>query len=270
MRYREKNLQRTTSGPASLNRFVIWPLLVVLLLGACSSSQVNKEDRESERRKAAESNTALGMEYMDRGQYEVAFGKLKKAIAEDPDYAPGHTVLAVLYERLGEMEMAGKHYKKAYEVDPKDGDVNNNYGIYLCKNGKSGEAVEHFRIALDDPFYSSPEVALANAGSCELGAGNIPEADDYLRQALKFDPAFPDALLTMSRLNYLENSYLRARAFMQRYETTASHTASSLLLAFKIEMSLHDEKAERKYMQALETNFSESEQAAEARRLSGR
>jgi type IV pilus assembly protein PilF len=270
MRHSETNLKRAIQGLASLNRSVIPPLLVVLLLGACSSSQVDKEDRESERRKAAESNTSLGLEYMDRGQYEVAFGKLKKAIAEDPDYAPGHTVLAVLYERLGENEMAGKHYKKAYEVDPKDGDVNNNYGIYLCKTGKTGEAVDHFRTALEDPFYNSPEVALTNAGSCELGAGNIPEADDFLRQALKIDPAFPDALLSMSRLNYRENSYLRARAFIQRYESSASHTASSLLLAFKIELALHDKRAQGKYMQALETNFSESEQAAEARRLSGK
>ena len=269
MRYRETKLKKTTPAQACLNRTVTW-LLVVLFIGACSSGQVNRENREGERRKAAESNTSLGMEYMERGQYEVAFGKLKKAVAEDPDYAPGHTVLAVLYERIGENEMAGKHYKKAYEIDPKDGDANNNYGTYLCKTGNAGQAVDHFLKALDVPFYSSPEVALANAGSCELGAGNIPEADNYLRQALKINPAFPDALLTISRLNYSESSYLRARAFMQRYETTASHNASSLLLAFKIELALHDEKAVRKYMQALETSFSESDQAAEARRLSGK
>lgn len=270
MRYRETRPQKANPGLPNINRLLTWPFLIVFLLGACSSGQVNNDDRKSEKRKAAESNTALGMEYMERGQYEVAFGKLKKAVAEDPEYAPGHTVLAVLYERLGEMDMAGKHYKKAYEADPTDGDVNNNYGIYLCKTGNTGEAVDHFRKALDDAFYSSPVVALSNAGSCELGAGNVSEANDYLRQALKIDPSFPDALLTMARLNYLENSYLQARAFMQRYEVSASHSASSLLLAYKIETALRDEKAQKKYMQALETNFSDSDQAAEARRLSGK
>jgi len=118
---------------ALLSKSVHWLLLVsvIFLISACASQQNQDPDSDdvSNKRKAAVSNTALGLEYMNRGQYEVALGKLKKATREDPTYAPGHTVLAALYEQIGEQEFAGKHYKKAYEADPKNGDVNNNYGV---------------------------------------------------------------------------------------------------------------------------------------------
>jgi type IV pilus assembly protein PilF len=245
-------------------------LAVVILVSGCASRQSTDPDGKSESRRAAESNTALGLEYMNRGQYEVALGKLKKAVRDDPDYAPAHTVTAVLYERIGEMELAGKHYRKAYEADPTDGDVNNNYGVYLCQTEKADRAMGHFLKALDDPFYSSPAIALTNAGSCSLGRDKLTEANDYLRAALKIEPEFPDALLAMAQLNYIEKNALKSRAFMQRYEAVANHGAASLLLAYKIEMASRDNKAAKKYLLILEASFPKSDQAAEARRISGK
>lgn len=245
-------------------------IMLIVLVSACASQQSRDPYEKTDTQKAVISNTKMGLEYMNRGQYEVAMGKLKKAIREDPDYAPAHTVLAVLYERLGEPELAGRHYKKAYQADPKNGDVNNNYGVYLCQNGEEKKAVEHFLKALDDPFYSSPSVALTNAGSCALGQGDYVAADNYLRRALKIEADFADALMNMSRLNFERQNNLSARAFMQRYEATASHTPETLLLAYRIETASGNNKAANTYRRMLETNFSESDQAAEVRRLSGR
>ena len=270
MRYPVTGITHPGQGKMARVRLFVMGLMISTLLGGCAYQEVEGDDADEKRRKSAESNTALGQMYMERGQNEVAFGKLKKAIAEDPDYAPAHTVLGVLYERLGEMDMAGKHYRLAYEADPKGGDVNNNYGTWLCKTGETKKALSHFLKALDDPFYTSPAVALSNAGSCALGAGDMVDANKYLRNSLKIDPAFPDTLFSMARLSYAEGSYLQARAFMQRYEAAVQHNASSLLLAFKLETAMHDDEAADAYMYTLENNFSDSEQAAEARRISGR
>jgi len=254
----------------NMSKRLILLFSVLILVSACASQQSDDPYEKSQNRKAAESNTSLGLEYMNRGQYEVALGKLKKAVKADPGYAPGQTVIAVLYERIGEMDLAGKHYHKAYEADPSNGDVNNNYGTYLCKTGKEDKAIEHFLAALDDPFYSSPSVALTNAGSCALGKGDLVAANDYLRRALKIEPEFPDALMTMARLNYEQQNYLKSRAFMQRYEAIASHGAASLLLGYKIETASGDTKAANKYKRTLEATFPKSDQAAEARGISGR
>jgi len=245
-------------------------VLAVVLLTACASQQQQDPYKESDKRRAAVSNTSLGLEYMNRGQYEVALGKLKKAIREDPTYAPAQTVLAVLYERIGEQELAAKHYKKAYEADPNDGDVNNNYGVYLCQVGRETEATEHFLKALNDPFYSTPSIALTNAGSCALRNGDLIAADKYLRDALKIEPDLPDALMNMARLSFEQKNYLTARAFIQRYEAVAKHAAETLLLAYKIEIYSDNKKAANTYKLMLETNFPESDQTIEVRRLSGK
>jgi len=262
--------KRICAGRASAIKRLLALLAISILVSGCASSPNDGELNESKARKAAESNTSLGLEYMNRGQYEVALGKLKKAVKEDPDYAPGHTVLAVLYERIGEMELAGKHYEAAYEADPTNGDVNNNYGVYLCKAGKESQALSHLEKALEDPFYSSPAVALTNAGSCALRHDHLTEADSYLRRALKADPQFPDALMNMAKLNFKQQNYLSARAFLQRYEAVAQHEPESLLLGFEIETASRDNKAANKYKLALETNFPESDQTAEVRRISGK
>ncbi|MGA9575338.1 MAG: type IV pilus biogenesis/stability protein PilW [Lysobacterales bacterium] len=244
--------------------------MIATLLGACASQQPKDPYDETKTQKAVISNTSLGLEYMNRGQYEVALGKLKKAVKEDPHYAPAQTVLAVLYERIGEVELAGKHYKKAYEASPKNGDVNNNYGTYLCQHGKQEEAIEHFLAALDDPFYSSPSIALSNAGSCAISEGNYAKAEEYLRAALQIEPDLPDALMNMSRLSFEQKNYLIARAFMQRYEAVSEYRAEALLLAYRIEMAANNAMAANAYKLMLEQNFPDTDQAAEVRRLSGR
>jgi type IV pilus assembly protein PilF len=256
--------------PAAIHILAL--IAVVFLIGGCASQQNQDPDSDdiSDKRKSAISNTSLGLEYMNRGQFEVALGKLKKAIRADPGYAPGQTVIAVLYERIGEYELAGKHYKLAYEADPKNGDVNNNYGVYLCQNGKEKRAIEHFLKALDDPFYSSPSIALTNAGSCALGTDDYVMADEYLRSALQIEPDLPDALMNMSKLYFEQENYLSARAFMQRYEAVTKHNAETLLLAYKIETASNNSRTASTYKLMLESNYPESTQAAEVRRLSGR
>ena len=255
--------------PVRPMRFLM-ALIFAIFIGGCASQQAEDPYDESDTRKAVESNTSLGLEYMNRGQYEVALGKLKKAIREDPDYAPAHTVLAVLYERIGEQDLAGKHYKLAYEAAPKDGDVNNNYGAYLCKTGKAEKATQHFLMALNDPFYTTPAIALTNAGSCALRNGDFNQADSFLRRALKIEPDLPDALLNMARLSYEQKKYLTARAFMQRYEAATNHVPETLLLAYRIETDSNNHKAAVKYKLILESNFPESDETEEVRRLSGR
>lgn len=246
-----------------------WPLvLLALALAGCSSGQ-NRDDEysESSARRAAEVNTQLGAEYMARGQYEVAMDKLKRAVRSDNSYAPAHTVLAVLYERLGESEEAETHYRQAVKASPDNGDVNNNLGTFLCRSGDGRKALPHFEKALDDPFYSTPEVAMANAGSCALEMGELDLAQDYLRAALRYDEAFPDALIAMANVNFAQGDSMRTRAFLQRYEATGNSSAQSLMLGYRLENSTGDARAAKRYHDELLQRFPAS---AEAEELVGR
>jgi type IV pilus assembly protein PilF len=233
-------------------------LISVLFITSCESTPKKSEESQ---RKAAETNTALGRNYMDRGQYEIALEKLKRAVAHDKTYAPAHTLLGVLYETIGETEKAGKEYKLAVQYDPTDGSVNNNYGAYLCATGKGEEADRYFRAAVDDPFYTTPEIALSNAGTCALGRGDLDNAEIFLRQSLEYDSKLAGSLLPMARISFENGSYLRARAFLQRYEAVGPMNQESLTLGYDIEEKLGDQQAADRYRQELMERYPGSIQA---------
>lgn len=238
-------------------RFLI-ALAALLLIAACSSSP-KKTDEDL--RKAAETNTALGRQYMDRGQYEIALEKLKRAVANDRSYAPAHTMLGVLYENIGELDDAESEFRLAVKYDPKDGDVNNNLGAFLCRNDMAGEAEPYFQAALKDPFYTTPQIALTNAGSCALSRGELDKAETYLRQSLEQDQRNASALLSMADVSYQKKSYLRARAFLQRYESVGPDTEESLHLGYLIESALGDDQAANRYRDQLYREFPGTVQA---------
>lgn len=240
------------------NRLILL-ILMAMIFTSCTTTSGIEDD--SAARKAAETNTELGRQYMARGDYEIALDKLKRAIAHDRTYAPAHTVLAYLYEYVGDDEQAGKEYREALKYDPRDGSVNNNYGAFLCSTGKWQEAESYFIKALEDPFYDTPGLALSNAGTCALNEGELDKAERFLRQSLEYDENLATSLLALSRLNYRQGKYLNARAFMQRYEAAATHTEESLLAAYRIENELGDEQAADEYRRQLIQQYPNSETA---------
>lgn len=233
-------------------RWTVIALLAVFIAAGCSSTP---QKSEAENRKAAETNAALGRQYMDRGQYEVALEKLKRSVAYDRTYAPAHTLLGVLYESIGEMDLAEKSYRDAVKYDPKGGEVNNNLGAFLCATGRQRQADSHFLKAVEDPFYPTPEIAMSNAGSCALSNGDLDKAESYLRQSLEYNDKLASALLPMAEVSYRQGSYLRARAFLQRYEAVAPTTEESLQMGLRIERALGDEKSAAEYRDKLRENF---------------
>lgn len=239
-------------------------LTLLLGLAACVSTASEKSD--SELRRAAETNTALGRQYMDRGEYEIALEKLKRAVAYDKTYAPAHTMLGILYETIGQTREAGEEYRKAVKHDPQGGSVNNNYGAYLCGTGKQKEAERYFLAAVDDPFYDTPAIALSNAGSCALALGDLDKAESFLRQSLEYDDKLGAALLPMAEVSYRQGSYLRARAFLQRFESVGPTTRESLVLGYRIESQLGDQKSAERYRLELVERYPDALQAGQETR----
>ena len=240
-------------------RFSICALLSMLLAACAGSSQ--PVDENSAARRAAQTNTELGRQYIARGDYEIALDKLKRAVAHDRTYAPAHTVMAYLYEHIGDDQMAGKEYQEALKYQPNDGATNNNYGAFLCARGKWNEAESYFERALNDPFYDTPALALSNAGLCALSAGDLDKADSYLRQSIESDENLPASLLGLAKLNYQRGQYLRSRAFLQRYEAAAAHTEESLEQAYRIEKAMGDDEAAALYRRQLIEQFPNSRAA---------
>ena len=240
-------------------------MALALALAACttsgSSNNLKKESAESERVEAARVHTELGQKYMQQGKLEIALDNLNKALAYDPDYANAHTVIAVLYERIGDTKQAEEHYRRAAQIKSKGGNELNNYGVFLCKIGRYQEAAGYFDRAVADPFYKTPEVALTNAGTCLLKAGQTDAAETALRSALDRSPNNSEALFQMASVLYAKGDYFKARAFVQRFEAVGQPRPESLMLGRNIELRLGNSSAASDYTRRLLQSFPESQQA---------
>ena len=82
-------------------------ILLSILLSACAGNARNSETGGNE---AAEINMRLGLNYMQRGDYEFALEKLEKALQQDPNLPSAHNTIDILYQRLGEEEKAEKRH----------------------------------------------------------------------------------------------------------------------------------------------------------------
>lgn len=225
-----------------MNKTLVTGFCALFIVSACVTTGPGRTRSEDGGvSKATVNNVQLASAYLQREQYEAALQKLNKALDNDSDYGPAHTVMALLQERLGNMQKAGEHYRRAARLDSGDAGAQNNYGTYLCRTGQPQEAQKYFKMALDNPFYRTPEVALSNAGTCELDTGNQEKSELYLRKALEYRADYSAALLPLAQIHYNKGEFLNARAFLQRFEAVTDENVQSLLLGFRIEGVLGDE-----------------------------
>lgn len=253
-------------------RLIAWFVLTVLVAGcATTTPESDRSGRTGMNRvspvQSADVNTRLGVGYFERGELQIAIEKLERAIELDPAHVPAHVTLALAHERLGRTSRARRHYERAVELAPEDGGTLNSYAAFLCRQGEYRRAEEHFERAIDDPFYDAPEVIHANAGACALRSGELASAESHLREALEHDASYPDALYHLARLYLERDEAFRARAFLQRYESSAGDSDPEVLsLGYRIERQLGNRQQAARYMQRLEEDFPDSSEARDIRR----
>ncbi len=116
-----------------------------------SSDQTNGQKRAS-------INLELAVGYYQRHENNVALDKIKLALIADPDFSPAYDVRALIYMGMQEIRLADDNFQHALRLDPTNPEYNNNYGWFLCNNGRERESIANFELALKDHNYASPAV----------------------------------------------------------------------------------------------------------------
>jgi len=235
-------------------------LLVVLSLATvCAQAARKPRERGSE---AALANTNLGAGYLQQGRLDLAVERLQRAIKQAPKLADAHSYLAIAYDQLGMLDEAEMHYKRATQREPNNSAAANTYAVFLCRQNRWPDAEPYFKRATENPTYSTPEVAYANAGVCARRAGAIDKATEYFRSALARNPTFPDALANMMEIAYEGGNFMQARAFVQRYLDSSRPTAPVLLMCVNIETQLKNHDGVDKCASQLRSGFQGSPELA--------
>ncbi|MCB1742758.1 MAG: type IV pilus biogenesis/stability protein PilW, partial [Gammaproteobacteria bacterium] len=214
--------------------------------------------------KLAEVQTELGIGYLSRGQLDLAWKRLSRALELDPHYATAHFVMGLLQERLEQPEKAEASYRRAVELDPLNSAAQTNLGSFLCRTDRFDEGEWHNLLALKNSLYEKPEIAYTNAGLCAERAGRGDKAEEYFKAALQRNGQIPAALIGMTQASYDDGRYLNARAFLERYLATGREDPRALLLGMRIEKALGDNAASADYARRLKTQFPTSPEAEAA------
>jgi type IV pilus assembly protein PilF len=241
-------------------------LLTALLLAACAGNgnQGGTQDiKTASDRTVAEKRGALRLQlaigYYQDGKDEVALDEVKQAILADPDSADAYGVRALIYTRMGETALADESYQRALRLAPRNPELANNYGAFLCQqSGRAPQAMAQFESALKNPQYTSPVNALINAGSCSLRTKNIDAAERYLLDALRVGPDVPATAGLLARVYFERRDFTRAGFFINRLNTLSkldAWTADQLWLAIRINRKQGDKSMEASMVSQLRRRY---------------
>ena len=237
----------------------VWIMVILAsLLTACSSKEQGVRTAPDD--KISQINLELGVAYMREQKYAEAMANLQKAKDYNPDDPNIYSALALLYDRIGEPDKAESTFEKAISIDESNSLVRNNYGAFLCAQGRYKEAYVQYQAALDNPLYTTPEYAHTNAGLCAVRSKDLNKAETEFRAALQKNPKFSIALFQMANLSFENGRMLQSRAYLQRFAEVAQPGPQSLWLSIRVEKALGDQDAAASQSLLLKAKYPDSEE----------
>lgn len=248
---------------------------IIALVGACASTtssttpspprapdplppirapEVSPKDR-------AALHADLGAGYYERGRMDVAIEELNEAASLDPSNPRIYNYFGLVYTVLGENAKAEQNFQRGMSLAPEDSDLRHNWGWYLCSNDRPRESIPQFELALRNPFYRTPEVALTNAGRCSAAFGDINGAESFYRQALARSPTNAPALYGLALIAFKAGRVDEARGYTRRLAQLAAPAPEALFLGMCVERKAGDRVAETLYVVQLRNRYPDSAEA---------
>jgi type IV pilus assembly protein PilF len=248
---------------------LIISIFIVILLAGCQSNPEYssgagneiKLDTNKYINSPANLYIKLAKAYYVQGNLEIALGHGQKAVEKDPGNPNAHNILALIYQSLGQTGKAESGFKRALSISPHDPYINNAYGRLMCQLEKLDKALIHFNKTISHPLYEKKWIPTANAGICALRFNNLEVAEEYLRKSLQNNEKFSVALYNMIKLSVLQENYLLARAFLQRYLEVGRHDSRTLWWGIQAETQLGDLDNLESYKLQLRSRFPDSDEA---------
>jgi len=236
-------------------------VLALCLLAGCVASAPNQPPKAANKvssqdlDQAAIYNTQLAVDALRKNNLQEAKDKITRALEQDSRNAEVQAAAGLIYERLGDDRQADTHYLRALSLAPKNPSIQNNYAVYLCRNGNADRGQKMFLEAAANPLYRTPEAAFVNAGTCARGAGNAEQAEQHFRKALGLNPRNVEALIQLADLELAAGNLLPARAFLERYLALTPATAQSLWLGVRLERAMGNPQTATTYGDRLKSQF---------------
>ena len=134
----------------------------------------------------------MAVSYIESGDFKKALLELYRA-QEAKETPEVYNLMGVAYLGLGEMEKAKEALDTALKMDPNFSEAWVNLSAYYLAKGMWKEAIKACNKALENKFYSRPEVAFTNLAEAYFMLGDYDKAIDYLKKAVKYNVYYAPA-----------------------------------------------------------------------------
>lgn len=248
-----------------MNTKIAASLGLIIVLAGCTTTgsgsgqgaqqAVSAQPAASDQQQRAKVHTELGSLYLLDGRSAVALEEARIALSVDSNYAPAYNLLGLTHMMLNEPRLAEENFQQALRLAPGDPEISNNYGWFLCQNGREQASINYFMAAAKNPLYASPTKPYTNAGICAFQVKNDKAAQDYLSTALRLAPGNTQALMGLAAVAYRQGRYTEARQWTTDIEKLMEPTAEVLWMALRIERKLGNREAEARYAAQLRRRF---------------
>ena len=247
-----------------MNKTIVAIWMAMLLAGCTATGggsgqgaqqAVSAQPPENDQQQRAKVHTELGSLYMLDGRAAIALEEARIALAVDPNYAPAYNLLGLTHMMLNETRLAEDNFQKALRLAPGDPEISNNFGWFLCQNGREQQSLGYFMAAAKNPLYTTPTKPYTNAGVCALRLKDDKAAEDYLLTALRLSPTNTQALFWLADIAYRKGRQSEARQWLTDIEKMMEPTAEVIWLALRIERKLGNREAEARYASQLRRRF---------------
>jgi type IV pilus assembly protein PilF len=215
-----------------------------------------------EMRRRAEVRLQLAGSYYVQGQLQTAIDEAHHALQLNPNLAGAYALLGIIYMNLADRRESEANFSRALALDPDGGEVNNNYGWYLCHTQRERESIRYFDRAAANRLYATPAMAMQNAGVCLFQVGDYNGAERYLKRAFEADASSPVAKFQLARLYLIRGELERANFYYDLLQKTVDPRADSLWLGVRIAHAASDTKTEQKRAEELRRRFPDSRETA--------
>ncbi|WP_339725234.1 type IV pilus biogenesis/stability protein PilW [uncultured Paraglaciecola sp.] len=232
-------------------KFISIVLVALTLLSGCTSQNGQTYSNNFDQLKAAKTRVSLGLTYLKNGNYSQAKYNLDKALEFAPRSAEANFAMAYYYQSVSELEQAESAYQFAMDLDPKNADIANSYGAFLCQNGDYEKAKTYFLKAVNTSSYVSSAETYENLAMCSQTLGRPEDSIQYLRSAVNHQPGRASSLYLLAQSLVETQQWQEARGILRRYEKVSQISPQSLFLAMKIEQGTGNETAAKGYLDML-------------------
>ncbi|HEX2604560.1 MAG TPA: type IV pilus biogenesis/stability protein PilW [Oxalicibacterium sp.] len=232
--------------------------------GDATLDSTNMDRTDAQKRASIRLQLAVG--YYRQGQLNVALNEVKQALQADPNLVDGYSMAALIYMDMGDTRAAEENFRRAMSLAPNDPELSNNYGWFLCQNGRAQESIAYFKAAVQSKTYQSPGKALNNAGVCSLILKDEAAAEKYFTEAFRYEPGNPSVNVNLAKIYYARGDFERAHFYLDRVIKDDAVTPEILLFGIKVERKRGDRSAELSLVTQLRRRYPDSAEYASYQR----